>query len=100
MTRAILAAALLAAATAGSAAADCPKPEEGAAPVKVHVARDAGGTRVVIDTPILVCGRPPAPQVAYLAPAPHLDYAWSDVQLDFLPLIIRSVRRAPFEAQP
>ncbi len=98
MTRSILAIGFLTAA-ASVAAADCPT-RDAAAPLKVHVTRDASGPRIVIDTPIDVCGRPPTPQVAYLAPALRVDYAWADVELDLMPLILRSVQLAPFEAQP
>lgn len=94
MTRVCLAAVLVAA-VAGPAAADCPPKVD--APVKVHVVRDAAGSRIVIDTPIDVCARRPAPQVAYLTAPLTIEYRWSDVQLELLSLIVKSVERAPFE---
>lgn len=92
--------ALIVCGSVGAAAADCPAPGQDTKPVAVHVVKDATGTRIVIDTPIDICGRPPTPQVAYLAPPLQLDYQWSEVKLDFLPLIMKSVRQTPFEARP
>lgn len=95
MTRTVLALAICTA-LAGVASADCPQRAPGT-PVKAHVVRERGVTKVVIETTIDVCGRPPAPQVAYLAPALHLDYQWADVELDFLPLIVRAVESRAFD---
>ena len=94
MTRTVIALGLCAA-LAGAAAADCPARAAGA-PIKAHVVRDGRVTKVVIETTIDVCGRPPAPQVAYLAPALHPDYQWEEVKLDFLPLIVRAVEGRAF----
>lgn len=84
-------------ALAGSARAD--------RAVAFHTVVDADGTkRIVIETPIDVAVRAPAPAVAILHPAPQIDYAWPTSLDSFVPAILASVRARVFggavEAQP
>ena len=55
------------------------------------------GKRVqVIDTVIAVCGKVPRPSVVYVLQAKTINYEWENLKQDFLPLIIASVKKAPF----
>jgi hypothetical protein len=56
-----------------------------------------GGKKVqVIDTVISVCGKVPRPNVVYVLQAKSINYEWENLKQDFLPLIIASVKKAPF----
>ena len=56
-----------------------------------------GGKKVqVIDTVIAVCGKVPRPNVVYILQAKTINYEWENLKQDFLPLIIASVKKAPF----
>ena len=56
-----------------------------------------GGKKVqVIDTIISVCGKVPRPNVVYVLQAKSINYEWENLKQDFLPLIIASVKKAPF----
>lgn len=73
--------------------------------VAFHTVVDDDGTRrIVIDTPIDVAVRAPAPAVAILHPAPRIEYAWPASVDSFVPAILASVRARVFggavEAQP
>jgi hypothetical protein len=50
----------------------------------------------VIDTVIAVCGKVPRPNVVYVLQAKTINYEWENLKQDFLPLIIASVKKAPF----
>lgn len=55
------------------------------------------GKRVqVIDTVIAVCGKVPRPSVVYVLQAKTINYEWENLKQDFLPLILASVKKAPF----
>lgn len=55
------------------------------------------GKRVqVIDTVIAVCGKVPRPSVVYILQAKTINYEWENLKQDFLPLILASVKKAPF----
>jgi hypothetical protein len=55
------------------------------------------GKRVqVIDTVIAVCGKVPRPSVVYVLQPKTINYEWENLKQDFLPLIIASVKKAPF----
>lgn len=55
------------------------------------------GKRVqVIDTVISVCGKVPRPSVVYVLQPKTINYSWENLKQDFLPLIIASVKKAPF----
>jgi hypothetical protein len=56
-----------------------------------------GGKKVqVIDTVISVCGKVPRPNVVYILQAKTINYEWENLKQDFLPLILASVKKAPF----
>ncbi len=56
-----------------------------------------GGKRVqVIDEVITVCGKVPRPSVVYVLQAKTINYEWENLKQDFLPLIIATVKKAPF----
>src|SRR5512143_1917382 len=50
----------------------------------------------VIDTVIAVCGKVPRPNVVYVLQAKSINYEWENLKQDFLPLILASVKKAPF----
>ena len=50
----------------------------------------------VIDTIVSVCGKVPRPSVVYVLTAKNIDYEWENLKQDFLPLILASVKKAPF----
>lgn len=55
------------------------------------------GKRVqVIDTVIAVCGKVPRPSVVYVLQAKTINYEWENLKQDFIPLILNSVKKAPF----
>jgi hypothetical protein len=55
------------------------------------------GKRVqVIDTVIAVCGKVPRPSVVYVLQPKTINYEWENLKQDFLPLILASVKKAPF----
>ena len=67
------------------------------ADVAFHTVVDPDGTRrIVIDTPIDVAVRAPAPAVAILHPSPRIDYAWPSSIDSFMPAILASVRARVF----
>ena len=49
-----------------------------------------------IDTVVAVCGKVPRPSVVYVLTAKNIDYEWESLKQDFLPLILASVKKAPF----
>jgi hypothetical protein len=56
-----------------------------------------GGKKVqVIDTVIAVCGKVPRPNVVYVLQPKTINYEWENLKQDFLPLILASVKKAPF----
>ena len=61
-----------------------------------HVEYKNGQKVTVIDTVVSVCGKVPRPAVAYVLQAKSIDYEWENLKQDFLPLIIDSVKKAPF----
>lgn len=55
------------------------------------------GKRVqVIDTVVTICGKVPRPQVIYVLQNKSINYEWENLKQDFLPLILASVKKAPF----
>jgi hypothetical protein len=80
--------ALAVAAVAPLAAAD---------PVAFHVVVKDGQRRIVIDTPVEVTGRPPAPSVAILHPPLTIDYHWPTDVDSFIPHIVASVAARVFD---
>ena len=61
-----------------------------------HIEYKNGQKVTVIDTVVSVCGKVPRPAVAYVLQAKTIDYEWENLKQDFLPLIIDSVKKAPF----
>ncbi|MGN6107163.1 MAG: hypothetical protein ACTHU0_18795 [Kofleriaceae bacterium] len=91
------AAALLAAASAR--AEGCPDDSEGQGEKKqgkFHIEYINGKPVTVIDTVVSVCGKVPRPSVVYVLTAKNIDYEWENLKQDFMPLILATVKKAPF----
>lgn len=96
----LLALALLAA-TAVPAFADSPErcsddAEGGSKQGKFHIEYVGGKPVTVIDTVVAVCGKVPRPSVVYVITAKNIDYEWESLKQDFMPLILATVKKAPF----
>ena len=63
---------------------------------KFHIEYINGKPVTVIDTIVSVCGKVPRPSVVYVLTAKNIDYEWENLKQDFLPLILASVKKAPF----
>lgn len=63
---------------------------------KFHIEERNGQKVYVIDKAITVCGKVPRPLVAYVLQARSINYEWETLKQDFLPKILKSVRKAPF----
>jgi len=63
---------------------------------KFHIEYVNGHPVTVIDTVVSVCGKVPRPSVVYVITAKAIDYEWENLKQDFMPLIIQSVKKAPF----
>ena len=63
---------------------------------KFHIEYINGKPVTVIDTIVSVCGKVPRPSVVYVLTAKNIDYEWESLKQDFMPLIISSVKKAPF----
>jgi hypothetical protein len=63
---------------------------------KFHIEYVNGKPVTVIDTVVSVCGKVPRPSVVYVATAKNVDYEWESLKQDFMPLILASVKKAPF----
>ena len=63
---------------------------------KFHIEYQNGKPVTVIDTVVSVCGKVPRPSVAYVTPPRDIPYDWESLKQDFMPLIIQSVKKAPF----
>ena len=50
----------------------------------------------MIDTLVQVCGKVPRPSVVYVLTAKNIDYEWESLKQDFMPLILATVKKAPF----
>jgi orotate phosphoribosyltransferase len=61
-----------------------------------HIEYRNGQKVTVLDDIITVCGKVPRPAVAYVLQAKNIDYEWENLKQDFLPLILDSVKKAPF----
>lgn len=87
-------------ATAPSARAEgCPDESEEAGEKKqgkFHIEYINGKPVTVIDTVVSVCGKVPRPSVVYVLTAKNIDYEWENLKQDFMPLILQTVRKAPF----
>ncbi|HEY4176164.1 MAG TPA: hypothetical protein VGM90_05010 [Kofleriaceae bacterium] len=77
----------------------CPDDSEGTGEKKqgkFHIEYIGGKPVTVIDTVVSVCGKVPRPSVVYVLQAKNIDYAWETLKQDFMPLILASVKKAPF----
>jgi hypothetical protein len=63
---------------------------------KFHIEYINGKPVTVIDTKVVVCGKVPRPSVVYVLTAKNIDYEWENLKQDFMPLILGSVKKAPF----
>lgn len=59
--------------------------------------RGADGKKVfVIEKAFVVCGKVPKPTVIYILQASTINYEWETLKQDFLPKVLKSVKKAPF----
>jgi hypothetical protein len=63
---------------------------------KFHIEYINGKPVTVIDTIVAVCGKVPKPSVVYVLTAKNIDYEWESLKQDFMPMIIATVKKAPF----
>ena len=63
---------------------------------KFHIEYINGKPVTVIDTLVQVCGKVPRPSVVYVLTAKNIDYEWESLKQDFMPLIMATVKKAPF----
>ena len=63
---------------------------------KFHIEYVNGKPVTVIDTVVSVCGKVPRPSVVYVLAAKNIDYEWESLKQDFMPLILATVKKAPF----
>jgi hypothetical protein len=63
---------------------------------KFHIEYVNGKPITVIDTIVSVCGKVPRPSVVYVLTAKNIDYEWESLKQDFMPLILATVKKAPF----
>lgn len=63
---------------------------------KFHIEYVDGKPITVIDTVVSVCGKVPRPSVVYVLTARNVAYEWESLKQDFLPLILATVKKAPF----
>lgn len=63
---------------------------------KFHIEYVNGKPVTVIDTIVSVCGKVPRPSVVYVLTAKNIDYEWESLKQDFMPLILATVKKAPF----
>ncbi|MGE5181184.1 MAG: hypothetical protein ACM31C_03940 [Acidobacteriota bacterium] len=63
---------------------------------KFHIEYINGKPVTVIDTIVAVCGKVPRPSVVYVLTVKNIDYEWESLKQDFMPLILATVKKAPF----
>lgn len=63
---------------------------------KFHIEYINGKPVTVIDTLVQVCGKVPRPSVVYVLTAKNIEYEWESLKQDFMPLILSTVKKAPF----
>lgn len=63
---------------------------------KFHIEMINGKPVTVIETLVQVCGKVPRPSVVYVLTAKNIEYEWESLKQDFMPLIIATVKKAPF----
>jgi len=83
--------------TSSARAEGCEEEKEGEKKQgKFHIEYVNGKPVTVIDTVVSVCGKVPRPSVVYVLTAKAIEYEWENLKQDFMPLIIQSVKKAPF----
>jgi hypothetical protein len=84
-------------ATSEARAEGCPDEDDSEAKQgKFHIEYINGKPVTVIDTVVAVCGKVPRPSVVYVLTAKNIDYEWESLKQDFMPLILATVKKAPF----
>jgi hypothetical protein len=63
---------------------------------KFHIEMVNGKPVTVIDNVVTICGKVPRPSVVYVLTAKNIDYEWENLKQDFMPLILKTVKKAPF----
>jgi hypothetical protein len=63
---------------------------------KFHIEYVNGKPVTVIDTVVSVCGKVPRPSVVYVLTPKNIEYEWESLKQDFMPLILSTVKKAPF----
>jgi len=76
----------------GDEAAEAGEKKQG----KFHIEYINGKPVTVIDTVVAVCGKVPRPSVVYVLTAKNIEYEWESLKQDFMPLILSTVKKAPF----
>jgi len=61
-----------------------------------HIEYRNGQKITVIDTVVTVCGKVPRPSVVYVLQPKSINYEWESLKQDFLPLILETLKKAPF----
>jgi hypothetical protein len=76
----------------------CPDDTEGGEKQqgKFHIEYINGKPVTVIDTVVSVCGKVPRPSVVYVLTVKNIEYEWESLKQDFMPLILSTVKKAPF----
>ncbi|MBL0218894.1 MAG: hypothetical protein IPQ07_34105 [Myxococcales bacterium] len=76
----------------------CPDDAEGGEKKqgKFHIEYVNGKPVTVIDTVVSVCGKVPRPSVVYVLTVKNIDYEWENLKQDFMPLILQTIKKAPF----
>ena len=83
----------------GARAEGCQEEDDGSSEKKqgkFHIEYINGKPVTVIDTVVSVCGKVPRPSVVYVLTPKNIDYEWENLKQDFMPLIIQTVKKAPF----
>ena len=97
---AVASVALFGASVPRARAEGCPDDAEGTGGEKkqgkFHIEYVNGKPVTVIDTVVSVCGKVPRPSVVYVLQPKNIDYEWENLKQDFMPLIIQTVKKAPF----
>lgn len=96
---AVVALAALGAALPAPAAAEGCKEDDGEGEkkqAKFRIEYINGKPVTVIDTVVSVCGKVPRPSVVYVLTAKDIEYEWESLKQDFMPLILATVKKAPF----
>jgi len=98
MKRMLIALAVLTAFAAPALADKCDEATEAAKKggKNFHIEYRNGQKIHVIDTVVSVCGKVPRPSVVYVLTAKSINYEWETLKQDFLPLIMKTVKKNPF----